>query len=231
MKNVVKKKGYVSVQKARDINFIFVENVNPEKTMIPKLNKIRIGVKMIIKERIIYRKIYLSYRDIMRLFDIKLNIIKSSSDNIVNIDGGSITTGVFGGELQVWDKKTYSLEHWEVTFCREEIRKYLSLFDDERLNDTEYVVFNGYNFIVETTNKNLKKIEDSLKEIRKTKGFLRRRFDNINPREIGVKQLEDYSCYIKSTNLEISSREVEVAIADNLMRQGKLTPPVQEASK
>ena len=158
---------------------------------------------MRIKERTIYRKIYLNYRDIMRLFDIKLNIIKSSSDSIIDIDGGSITTGVFGGELQVWDKKTYSLEHWNVTFCAEEIRKYLSLFDDERLRDTEYVVFNGYNFIIETTNRNLKDMENKLKKIKSTKGFLRRRFDNTNPREIGVKQLGDYSRYIKSANNEV----------------------------
>jgi len=155
---------------------------------------------MIIKKRIIYRKIYLTYTDIMRLFDIKLNIIKSSSDDIVKINNGSITTGVFGGELQVWDEKTYSLEHWNVTFSAGEIRKYLSLFDDEKLSDTEYVVFNGYNFIIETTNRNLKEIEDKLKEIRKTKGFLRRRFDNTNPREIGVKQLKDYSSFVQEAS-------------------------------
>jgi hypothetical protein len=155
----------------------------------------------IIKRKIL-RKMFLTYEELAELLNLPYNVRFTKGMLPIKI---GFTLGIFGEDITIWQDDHENFEDWRVELNIKELEKKLLLLKKERIISEDYVAYQGYEFVIETTNENLKHIEEIINKDYNKLNFLKR---------LCINKLSKTRLSLKDWNL-INSQLLSSAKGDN----------------
>ncbi len=110
---------------------------------------------MKVTERKTLRKVFLTYEEIIKLLDLPYKV--RYTEGLLPTKIGFIL-GVFGDEIRIWQQDYENFEDWRVELSIKELGNKLKLLKGEEIIGEDYIAYEGYEFIIDTTEGNLNKI-------------------------------------------------------------------------